>query len=231
MSIKDGRDYLLLVWKEPKSRRRYVVASLSRNGQFEFSYSDEVQAAIEAGFEPLIAFPDLKKTYKSDKLFSAFCSRLPDPKRKGIEKILQKYGLNSYDAYQLLKSSGARLPIDKLEFVDPIFDFETDQFTRKFFLAGPRHYLGCQGEECAKATDVEINEELKLVPEPENQYDSNAVKIANLAGELLGYLPRYYAAGISELIELGKKISCKVIEINKEDNCDECIKVEMVLVK
>ena len=37
MSVKDGRDYLLLIWKEPKSRRRYLVGELSKNGQFEFT--------------------------------------------------------------------------------------------------------------------------------------------------------------------------------------------------
>jgi len=41
MSIKDGRDYLVLIWKEPKSRRRYPVGELSQNGQFEFRYNNE----------------------------------------------------------------------------------------------------------------------------------------------------------------------------------------------
>lgn len=37
MSVKDGRDYLLLIWKEPKSRRRYLVGELSKKDQFEFT--------------------------------------------------------------------------------------------------------------------------------------------------------------------------------------------------
>ena len=121
MSVKDGRDYLLLIWKEPKSRRRYLVGELSKNGQFEFTYNNEVHKAIEDGFELLIAFPEIDKLYKSDKLFPVFASRLPDPKRKGIEAILNKYGLAEYDAYKLLKRSGARLPIDNLEFINSIF--------------------------------------------------------------------------------------------------------------
>lgn len=39
--------------------------------------------------------------------------------KKGIEKILEKYHLTEYDAYKLLKHSGARLPIDTYEFIDP----------------------------------------------------------------------------------------------------------------
>jgi len=119
MSINIGRDYLVLIWKAPKSRRRYPVGELSRVSQFEFRYKNEVQKAIEDGFELLIAFPEVDKLYKSDKLFPVFASRLPDPKRKGIEVILAKYSLTKYDAYTLLKRSGARLPIDNLEFIDP----------------------------------------------------------------------------------------------------------------
>ena len=58
MSIKNGRDYLVLIWKAPKSRR-YPVGELSQVGQFEFRYNNEVQKAIEDGFELLIAFPEV----------------------------------------------------------------------------------------------------------------------------------------------------------------------------
>jgi len=227
MSIKDGRDYLLLIWKEPKTRRNYVIGELSKNGQFEFSYGYEVQKAIEDGFELLISFPDIDKKYKNDQLFSVFASRLPDPKRKGIEAILEKYGLTEYNAYQLLKNSGARLPIDKLEFIDPIFDFESGEIVRSFFLAGPRYYLGCDGEECEKTIDVTLQEELKLMLEPENEHDEYAIKIINTTDTLLGYLPRYYAKGVSQLIKNETLIICKVIEINRDTKCNECIKVEL----
>ena len=55
------------------------------------------------------------KFYKDDRLFTIFTSRLPDRKRKNNQEILDKYGLNEYDAYMLLKRSGVRLPIDNLD--------------------------------------------------------------------------------------------------------------------
>lgn len=229
MSVKDGRDYLLLVWKEPKLRRRYLVGELSKNGQFEFSYNNEVQEAIKDGFELLIAFPEIDKVYTSDKLFPVFASRLPDPKRKGIEVILGKYGLEEYDAYTLLKRSGARLPIDNLEFIDPIFDFESEKIVRQFFLAGSRYYLGCEGADCKKSHDVKLHEELRLILEPENKNDEYAIKITNMAGALLGYLPRYYAQGVSQLIGDDTVMTCRVIEVTKDTGCVECIKVELMI--
>jgi len=124
VSRKDNRDYIYLIWKEPNTRRNYIVGQLSRNGQYEFSYGHEINKAIENGFKPLISFEDVDKLYKSDTLFPTFTSRLPDKKRRGIEKILSKYNLKEYDAYKLLKRSGARLPIDNLEFIDPM-EWET----------------------------------------------------------------------------------------------------------
>lgn len=231
MSIKDGRDYLFLIWQEQKTRKRYVVGELSKNGQYEFSYGYEVDTAIENGFELLIAFPELKTVYKNDSLFSVFSGRLPDPKRKGIERILTKYGLDSYDSYRLLKASGAKLPIDDLEFIDPIFDADVDKCTRKFYVAGPRYYLGCNGDVCEKSIVVSVDEELSFIPEPENPYDDRAVQIVNGSGVKIGYLPRYYAEGIRQVMARGNSIDCKVIEINKENNCSECIKVELVVSK
>ncbi|MFZ3132034.1 MAG: HIRAN domain-containing protein [Desulfosporosinus sp.] len=231
MSVKDGRDYLLLIWKEPKTRRRYLVGELSKNGQFEFTYNNEVHEAIEDGFELLIAFPEINKLYKSDKLFPVFASRLPDPKRKGIEVILEKYGLEEYDAYKLLKRSGARLPIDNIEFIDPIINFESKKITRQFFLAGSRYYLGCEGANCNKSLNVKLDEELRLILEPENEHDKHAIKITNISGNLLGYLPRYYAQEISQLIGNDTVITCRVIEVSKDTECVECIKVDLTIEK
>ncbi len=89
MPLKDGRDYLLLIWKDPKTKKRFTIGELSKNGQFEFSYGYEYHKALSVGFEPLIAFPDSEKIYRHDELFPVFASRLPDPRRKGIDEILK----------------------------------------------------------------------------------------------------------------------------------------------
>lgn len=227
MSIKNGRDYIYLVWKDTKTRRQYVVAQLSKNGQYEFSYGFEVQEAIKNGFKLLISFEDIDKVYKSDILFPVFSSRLPDKKRKGIEDILSKYSLEEYDEYKLLKRSGARLPIDNLEFIDPIIDENNGNVKRMFYLAVPRHYLGCDGEDCAKSVNLDLGESLQLVLESENKYDSNAIKIINSKDVHLGYIPRYYSEGVAELIKDGYKYLCNVYEIQKDNNCNECLKIQL----
>lgn len=226
MSLKAGKDYLYLIWKSGQSGRQYIVGQLTRNSQYEFRYCGEVGNAIEDGFVPLLCFPDLDQQYKDKKLFPVFSSRLPDKKRKNIKDILKKYGLENYDEYTLLKRSGARLPIDSLEFIDPILDGEKD-LTRIFFVAGVRHYLNCGGDDCRRAIEVTRGDEVFLQKDLENKYDKNAVQVVDYSGKILGYIPRYYSSSVVELLEKNKKITCHVYNVDKNKNCNECIKIIM----
>ena len=227
MSVRAGKDYLYLIWKSEKSRRQYIVGQLTKNGGYKFQYSNEVHDAIKDGFSPLLSFDDLEKTYSDEKLFSVFASRLPDRKRRDINKILEKYRLKEYDEYMLLKRSGARLPMDNLEFIDPILDTDEANISRTFYIAGVRHYLNCKGEECSNAENVTRGDEIFLSREETNIYDKYAVKMLNASGLLLGYVPRYYSKSISEILEKGKHVSCHVYNVEKNRNCSECIKVIM----
>lgn len=228
MSERNGRDYIYLVWQENKTRRRYVIGQLSKNGQYEFNYGFEVEDAINNGFKLLIGFDDINAVYKNDILFPVFSSRLPDRKRKGIDKILAKYGLSEFDEYKLLKRSGAKLPIDNLEFIDPIFE-EENEVKRNFYLAGSRHCMDCIGIDCIKSADLNIDEELELKNDLDNQYDDHAIKVLDSNNNHIGYIPRYYSAQISGLLKNGYKYKCKVTEVQKDNNCHECIKVELTL--
>ena len=228
MSIKDGKDYLYLIWKSELTRRQYIVGQLSKNGQYEFHYCGEVQEAIKAGFTPLIPFPDIDTTYSNSELFPVFSSRLPDRKRKDMEGILKKYNLDVYNSYEFLKKSGARLPIDKLQFIDPILDLSSS-FQRTFYIAGVRHYLMCQGENCELATDVTRGDEVFLVKEPDNIDDSNAIKVMNESKEHLGYIPRYYSEVFTRIINEGREYSCYVTNVDKNKCCDECITLRVTV--
>lgn len=227
MSVKNGRNYIYLIWKDQKNHRQYTVGELSKNGQYEFKYGFEVNDAIKAGFELLIAFEDINKSYYSDILFPTFSSRLPDKKRRGIEKILDKYDLIEFDEYELLKRSGARLPIDDLQFIDPILSDEEKDIKRTFYIAGVRHWIGCDGEDCNKSYSLNPGEELLLVREYGNSYDEFAIKLFDSDNKFIGYIPRYYSQSLSEKMEEKSNILCTLREVVKCNNCEECLKVEL----
>ena len=71
MSLQNGKDYLYLIWQDSVSRRQFIVGQLSKNGRYEFRYTDDISLALKAGFQPLVAFEDISKTYYSDQLFPA----------------------------------------------------------------------------------------------------------------------------------------------------------------
>ena len=78
------QDFLYIVWKNPASRRNYIVGQLSFSNVYHFCYSNEYQDALKSGWKGLEAFPNYKIDYESKELFPIFASRLPDPKRRDI---------------------------------------------------------------------------------------------------------------------------------------------------
>lgn len=231
MSIKDNKDYLHLIWQSETTRRQHIVGVLTKNGCYEFSYKyPDVDDAISEGFSPLISFPETNLTYVSSEMFPVFLSRLPDKKRPDIEGILNLYGLENYDAFNLLKASGAKLPIDNLYFIDPILDLDKP-FSRDFFVAGSRYYLGCNGTDCCNSFAVTVGSEVALIPEPSNLKDPNAIQVC-LNDLLLGYVPRFYSREFSQLIENGSNFHAIVKKIEKRyHNCSECILITVTVDK
>ena len=147
-------------------------------------------------------------------------------KRKDIDKILEKYDMKEYEPYQLLKRSGARLPIDNLFFVDPIFDTSVP-FKRVFYIAGSRHYIGCDGRDCNKSINILQGEQLILEREPNNFNDSNAVLVRNKNNQKIGHIPRYFSKSLSELLLNNRDYKCTVLNFDKYNNCNECIRVKL----
>ncbi len=221
-----NNDFLYLVWKDPETRRNFTVGKLSRNTtNFTFEYIGDALSAESYGWKKLDAFPKEQK-YESTTMFPIFASRLPDRKRKDIDKILKKYGLTEFDAFELLKKCGARLPIDTYEFINPIFpDDETVQ--RDFFVMGIRHHAQCKGENCNFLPSVAVGDVLTLVDEPDNAYDPFAIRVLTQANEELGYIPRYYNREILARVKKGMAYSCVVLEVNRGNHCSECVKVRL----
>ena len=221
-------NYLLLIWKDPETRRNYTVGKLTRGDCFTFQYYGEAENAEEAGWKLLGAFPTYQE-YRSNIMFPVFSSRLPDKKRRDIQNILEKYGLMEYDEFELLRRSGARLPIDTYEFIDPIPPDDTE-VEREFYITGIRYHSACQGSDCGALPGVKVGDILLLEEEPENAYDPMAIRVLTQEKEVLGYVPRYYNKAILARLHDGMGYSCKITEVNANmRNCSECLKARLTM--
>lgn len=221
-------NYLLLIWKDPETRRNYTVGKLTRGDFFTFQYYGEAENAEEAGWKLLGAFPTYQE-YRSNTMFPVFSSRLPDKKRRDIQNILEKYGLMEYDEFELLRRSGARLPIDTYEFIDPISP-DDKEVEREFYITGIRYHSACQGSDCGALPGVKVGDILLLEEEPENAYDPMAIRVLTQEKEVLGYVPRYYNKAILARLHDGMGYSCKITEVNANmRNCSECLKARLTM--
>lgn len=221
-------NYLLLIWKDPETRRNYTVGKLTRGDFFTFQYYGEAENAEEAGWKLLGAFPTYQE-YRSNTMFPVFSSRLPDKKRRDIQNILEKYGLMEYDEFELLRRSGARLPIDTYEFIDPISP-DDKEVEREFYITGIRYHSACQGNDCGALPGVKVGDMLLLEEEPENAYDPMAIRVLTQEQEVLGYVPRYYNKAILARLHDGMGYSCKITEVNANmRNCSECLKARLTM--
>ena len=223
-----GKDYLYLIWKDPKTRKQFRIGKLVKNGGYEFKYDLEINDALKAGFLLIPTFPDTNKTYTRKDLFPAFACRLPDKSRPEIKNILSKYDMDEYDEYELLKRSGARTLSDSFEFINPILSLDDKEIKRHFRIAGSRHYAECKGN-CCEMLNCYVGESLLLEKDPNNEYDPYAIKIKNSKDEFIGYIPRYFSESVSELLNKGYSCSLKVKHINANNDCSNCIYVDMIL--
>ena len=122
------------------------------------------------------------------------------------------------------------MPIDTLEFIDPIFD-EEKTIERDFYVVGIRHLSECAGVDCNKRPQLYNGMKLVLKMEPANQHDSFAVQVQTENGDPLGYIPRYYSQSICERIKKGMSYDCTVMEVDENANCQECVKVKLRMPK
>ncbi len=226
----NNHSYLYIIWKNPNTKRNYIVGKLERTESgFSFEYCDEYRDALNAGWDFIASFPEEKK-YESVELFPFFQSRLPDKKRKDLLLILHNYGLEEFDGYELLKNSGGRLPIDTYEFVDPIFD-DDKTIERSFYLVVIHDSSLCKGADCKDRPYLKSGTKLVLQQEKDNISDINAIQVKTGDGQYLGYIPRYYSKSVSDRLDKGMTYDCSVLDLDTEGNCEECIKVKLIMPK
>ncbi|MCM1333467.1 MAG: HipA N-terminal domain-containing protein [Bacteroides sp.] len=223
---------LNIFWQEPQRHQRFQIGTLSYDGScYLFQYVKDFSRLEEKGFIEILPFLDRNKIYKSKEMFAVFLSRLPDRKQIGIERILQKYGLTEYDAFELLARSGGRVPGDTMEFIVPIN--RESKKPIQFFIAGVSHGSFCElSETYGQCGLIPTGSLLEYKTEPENDYDENAIVLL-WKGKKVGYIPFYYSKDFSDMIKAGNELIIRAIShvkkscCDKNDQCQTCIAIEV----
>lgn len=207
---------LWLIWQNIETRQRYHIGNLSSvDGKYTFTYElsgkrRTLFEAMENGYRPHLAFRDIHKVYKLNRLFDSFARRLPDKRRPDFNEILQALGLSKdYTKMDLLRATGGRLATDPYEFVAPIYRVN-DHFDFDFYVAGWRYY---DGENALQ--DLNQGDEVRFELDEMNPEDKKAVVILTTqSGYKLGYVPAFYSGFMFDVMRNNGIYTAKIDSIN-----------------
>lgn len=138
---------LLVLLRDAERKQMVPIGQLTHHsGQpkpYEFRYLRGIERAREFGFTELPAFPDIKKVYKSEELFSFFRNRLTSSQRMDYGEYLSLLCLppNTKDEMTILGRSGGVRMTDSIEvFAEPAFD-ENRIWESQFWVEDAREEL------------------------------------------------------------------------------------------
>ena len=106
---------ILYLTKTDKEGNKVLIGELAKNNnEYIFRYTADTTDKPE-GFIKVPTFKDRNRVYKSDSLFLFFANRLFDRARPDLPQLLNQYGLDDYNEWELLKATKAKLMTDSYE--------------------------------------------------------------------------------------------------------------------
>lgn len=212
---------LFLAWQDKKeaSRQWFPVGRLDvdvEHSRYRFRYiSGAERAEKEAGFPPLIDFPQLNRDYQSSELFPLFRNRVIAPGRADRLDYLRYLDLTeNADPVEILSVSGGSRMTDAYEVFPKIEKDVTGSFTCRFFLHGWRYVNEPARDRIAR---LKPEEELYVTLELTNPATKLAVQIQTTDYYMIGWAPRYLVDDLTKaMAETPDGYKAKVVRINPQ---------------
>lgn len=219
MSIKT----VYLAWQDKEmSRQWFPVGRLDAEINpplYRFRYIEGAKRAhYEAGFPPLIEFPELYKVYESTELFPLFQNRVINGARPDFADYLSYLGLSDRaDPIEILSATGGSRVTDAYEVFPKLEKDEEGSFDCRFFLHGWRHVNQPAQERIER---LEADEPLYVTLELANPETGFAVQIQTEDYHMIGWAPRYL---VDDLVEA--MAPATAVTESQGDYCAKVIRV------
>ena len=192
---------LFVAWRPEKASSGWrPVGRLDHDGGlYRYCYT---QGARQSDFRPFSGMDDLEQVYESEELFPVFKNRLLPKSRPEYDAYLRWSGFdpdNPPDPIVVLGVTEGIRQTDAIEvFPCPVHD-AVGCYLNKFFLHGIRWIA----PSALKRIDMlMVGEELRLVPDVQNESDPNAVAVCTeILEATIGYVPRYLARDVRHLMQ------------------------------
>ncbi|UTX53373.1 hypothetical protein [Leucobacter aridicollis] len=206
---------LLLIWRNPETRKYSRVARLDLDPSegFLFRYLEEAHSL--EGFYPLDEYPELDTVYSSDSLPVFFTNRIMSPSRPGYDDYLKWLGLEDLSSndipLEVLARTGGGRATDTFHVVEAP-SLLGGAFESRFFVSGLRH----ADVDLSIIKSVQAGDTLMLRPDPENPVNQLAMIIDTVTGQQLGWLPDWLCNEVAMLEANEWTLSLEVERVNPE---------------
>lgn len=207
---------LFLAWQAP-NRLWFPVGRLKADQQQSLYVFEYTQGALtaqqQAGFSPLVAFPEFERRYESSELFPLFKNRVINPHRKDFLAYLETLGLDSahQDPLQILAITGGERQTDSFEVFPKIEKNPDGSFCCRFFLHGLRHV---SEDAKRRALSLMAGEPLRVSLELNNPVGGLAIQLTTDDYHFIGWTPRYLVPDLLDAIKQSPKVQGRVIRVN-----------------
>lgn len=209
---------LFLAWQDKRlTRAWFPVGRLDVvNGRhaYRFRYIKGAdRARAEVGFEPLMDFPEWKRTYESAVLFPLFMNRIIPAGRRDFAEYLRMLDLpDGSEPADILEVDGGYRATDSFEVFPQIERGADGAFRSRFFLHGSRHV----NEAAQRRVDhLRPGERLNVAIELTNPATRLAVQIQTKDYHMIGWAPRYLVDDLVRAIaDAGGEYGATVVRVN-----------------
>ena len=192
---------LFVAYQDTVSRKWTPVARLTHDGQlYHFAYTRGAKNL--PNFVPFGRMNELDAEYVSEQIFPLFANRLLPKSRPEYKDYLNWLGLDgaSHDDLEELGRTGGLRATDSLELIPCPEPTSSNQYEVYFFCRGLRHM---SADSQARSLGLAKGEQLYLTKDVQNVSDGMALLLrTDDPVTLVGYVPRYYSAEFSQLINL-----------------------------
>jgi hypothetical protein len=209
---------LFVGWQNPSTRNWHTVGRVEYNiasDSYRFSYTKGLLDCID-DFTLFSGMSKLSSVYYSKQAFPFIQNRLL-PKRRPEYKEFKSWlvdDMAEMSPLQELSYSGGIKGTDNLEFFTVPKETE-GVYKYRFFVRGIRH-LG--KETISRIKELEENETIYLMTDPQNIGDGNAVALrVDRPATLIGYCPKYFSDDFRKLLidkTCVTTIKAKIAKIN-----------------
>lgn len=206
-------------WQDPSTREWVPVARLRRElGQYLLNYTKGAGRA--AGFAGFARMNDLGATYASDTLFPFFANRLVNPQRSDYRQYCAWLGLSpnaEHDPLEVLALTGGARETDSFEVI-PAPQRQGERLRLNFFVRGLKYSLRSTIDHVSK---MQSGVQLFLMRDIQNPVDAEALTLRSESpSALIGYVPRYYSAGLSRLLNKTRDVHVNIVRVNVDAPMD-----------